>query len=298
MSLTIKQAVDIGTKTLQTGGCATPSLDARVLMLYLLKEDQNYYVIHSGERMGDKALDEYFTLVDQRAAGKPVQYITGRQEFWKLKFMVNENVLIPRPDTETVIETAIELIIEASKNGNVKILDIGCGSGTLGVSLAHQFGKSSVTAIDISEEALTVAKKNAESNNVANRMKFLLGDMFEPLIPTGLSKIGRGPKFDVIVSNPPYIKTDVIPTLQREIIDHEPVLALDGGSDGLTYYRIIAETAHNYMKKNGCIILEIGYDQAEEVCDILIRTWKYRDIQVTKDLAGLDRVVSARLANI
>lgn len=295
MALTIRQAVEIGTRTLETGGCATPQLDAKVLMLHVLHEDDNFMIIHCGEKIGDKTLDEFFALIDERAAGKPVQYITGKQEFWKLKFSVNPHVLIPRPDTETLLERAVDMIKEISPKGNVDLLDIGCGSGAISVSLAHEFPKASVTATDISEEALAIAKKNAEANKVGKQLKFVCGDMFEPFVPKGLSKLGGGAKFDLIVSNPPYIRSDIIPTLQREVAEHEPLGALDGGPDGLDFYRIIALNAHLYMKKNSALILEIGYDQSEAVCDILEKTWKYKDIQVTQDLAGHDRVVSCRI---
>ena len=212
----------------------------------------------------------------------------------KLNFYVDENVLIPQPDTEILVE---EIINKYNKNINecinkeddterkIEILDLCTGSGAIGISLAKYIKNSKVTCTDISMKALQVAKLNAEKNLVHKNMEFILSDLFENL---------QERKFDIIVSNPPYIKTEVINKLEKSV-QNEPHLALDGGKDGLDFYKIISEESYKFLKLNGEIYLEIGYDQKEEVIKLLENTNKYEDIVCIKDLAGNDRVVISKM---
>jgi release factor glutamine methyltransferase len=208
-----------------------------------------------------------------------------------ISFKVNENVLIPRPDTEILVEETIELANEMQKGlASLEILDLCCGSGAIAVSLAYYLNKAKLTASDISGPALMIAKDNARDYKLTNKIKFVLGDLFEPFKSKGFGKT----QFDIIVSNPPYIKSLEIQTLQREILENEPLLALDGGESGLDFYAKIIEKAPEFLKKNGCLILEIGYDQKDAVFALLEATGKFKEYKVEKDLAGHDRVVVAK----
>ena len=211
----------------------------------------------------------------------------------KLEFYIDENVLIPQPDTEIVVEQ----IINDYKNKEVKILDLCTGSGAIAISLAKYIEKSKVTATDISNKALQIAKLNAEKNLCHTKMRFILSDMFENLendenFNKDINNIDNK-LFDVIVSNPPYIKTDVIKNLDVAV-QNEPILALDGGVDGLKFYKIIAENAYKFLNENGRLYLEIDYDQKEDVISLLEKNNNYDEIRCIKDLAGNDRVITAK----
>jgi release factor glutamine methyltransferase len=294
MGLALKEVINIGSKRLELAGCGTPKLDAEVLLSYYLKVERSFLFAHISESLDDMRAEAYFEIIDLRATGLPVQYITGRQEFMGISFMVNQDVLIPRPDTETLVQEVIQIVKETyKKQGTVEILDLCCGSGAICVSLAYYISKAKLAASDISQKALVVARKNAEDYNLTGRIRFLQGDLFAP-IKTGAFNKGR---FDIIVSNPPYIKSDIIPTLQREIFDHEPLIALDGGEEGLDFYRRIVTEAPNYLKKKGLLVLEIGYDQGEALCNLFTQDERYEDVEILQDLAGHDRVVKARLVD-
>lgn len=226
--------------------------------------------------------NEILEKINLREKGIPLQYIIGNQEFMGLPFKVNKNVLIPRQDTEILIEKVIEL---SSKKDDLKILEIGVGSGAISVSLAKFLKGSSILAVDISSYALEVAKKNAEINKVINQIEFLKSNLFE--------NIEIGEKFDIVVSNPPYIPTKDIDDLQVEVKRHEPMLALDGGEDGLDFYKEITNNVNDYLKKDGLLVYEIGFDQGKDLKKIM--SDKFYEIKIWKDLQGLDRVVSGYL---
>ncbi|MBO5348643.1 MAG: peptide chain release factor N(5)-glutamine methyltransferase [Clostridia bacterium] len=212
-------------------------------------------------------------------SGTPLQYITNKQEFMKLNFYVDENVLIPQPDTEILVEEIINLY----KNKKCKILDLCTGSGAIAIALAKYVEDAQIVASDISMKALQIAKLNAEKNLLHKKIKFIESDMFEKIDDTD---------FDIIVSNPPYIKTDVINTLDASV-KKEPNIALDGGQDGLKFYKIIINKAHQYLSNNGKLFLEIGYDQKEDVIKLLNKTGYYNEIYSKKDLGQNDRIVVA-----
>lgn len=288
MGLIIKEILHIGETALAQAGCMNPRIDAELLLRHLLSIDRTQLFIRYPSILGDKACEEYFKLIDIRAGGKPLQYMTGQQEFMGITFMVNEAVLIPRQDTETLVEEVIGYT--KSRKGGCQILDLCCGSGAIGISLCKHLKNAKVTMSDISEKALEVARYNAKETGVSDRMKLVKSDLF------GSFKKGFGSKkYDIIVSNPPYIESHVIPTLQREVAEHEPMLALDGGEDGLDFYRHIVAEAPAYLKKNGMLFLEIGHDQGRALLDIIGAAGGYGDVEVIKDLAGLDRVVKCQI---
>jgi len=252
---------------------------SKMLLKHLLKVTDSYILIHSDEEISEDIKKEFKRDIEVLNSGAPIQYITNKQEFMGLDFHVDSNVLIPQPDTEILVEEVIKLCKE-----NVNVLDLCTGSGAIGVSIAKNVENAKVTMSDISNKALEIAKRNSENNQVIDNCKFVLSDMFENIQE----------KFDVIVSNPPYIKEEVIKTLDKEV-QNEPHLALDGGKDGLYFYKIIAENAYKYLKKDGILALEIGYDQKEEIMNLLELEGKYTHIYCKKDLAENDRVIVCKL---
>lgn len=255
---------------------------SKILLKYLLKVDDNYLVVHQDEDVEQNIEEEFYKKINLLEKGKPVQYITNHQEFMKMKFYVDENVLIPQPDTEILVEEILDICKKQSSQNKrfYRMLDLCTGSGAIGISLAKYVENSKITMSDISLKALEIAKKNATQNHVENKCVFIKSDMFENI----------DGKFDIIVSNPPYIKTEVIKTLDKQV-QNEPTIALDGGKDGLKYYRIIAEQAYQYLNKNGILALEIGYDQKEAVIRLLEEKGEYTDIYSKKDLAGNNRII-------
>ncbi len=295
MSLILKELIQIGTTALEKAGCMDPKIDAELIVMYLMNLDKQQMFIKYGMVLDERTCEAYFKLIDIRAAGTPVQYITGEQEFMGIPFKVDENVLIPRQDTETLVEEVIcdlKTLRSGKKGprGDWQILDLCCGSGAIGVSLCKLLRDVKITTSDVSSKAVAVARANAANTGVAKLMKFVEGDLFNPL-----RKGFGGAKFHVIVSNPPYIRRGIIPSLQREIVEHEPLTALDGGEDGLDFYRRIVEEAPDYLKRDGLLYMEIGYDQGNAVCDLVSASEQFDDIITVKDLAGQDRVVKCRL---
>ena len=289
MGLAVREILKIGENRLTDAGCSNPKIDAELLYCHMMSLDRDKLFMHWGETISDHLCSCYFELLDVRASGKPLQYITGFQEFMGIRMAVDENVLIPRQETELLVERALSVIAESRKKTK-RTLDLCTGSGAVAVSIAAQARDAEVTASDVSAEALAVAEKNAAAANV--KVSFRRGDLFEPFA----KRFGRTAKFDVITANPPYIKTDMIRSLQREVRDFEPMLALDGGEDGLFFYRKIVSQAPSYLAKNGVMLLEIGFDQAEAVGLLACEAGAYRDIEIVRDLAALDRIVILRKA--
>lgn len=252
----------------------------KLLIESILKIKREQIIILSDEIISSEKVTEFKAGIDKVKSGIPVQYLVGNQEFMKLNFYVDQNVLIPQPDTEILVQE----VIKDYKDKECKILDLCTGSGAIGISLAKYIEKSNVVATDISMKALQVAKLNAEKNMVHKKMIFIESDMFENILDSD---------FDIIVSNPPYIKTDVIGTLSKQV-QNEPIIALDGGQDGLSFYRKIVDNAYKHMKKGGKIYLEIGYDQKEEVMKLLYKNKNYKDTYVLKDLEMNNRVIVSK----
>lgn len=277
----IKQLLQIAVNNLKDNKIEEPILKARLLLAYILDVNKEYIVIHDDDEVEVSKQKEYENGIQKLINYIPLQHITHRQEFMKLNFYVNENVLIPRPDTEILVEEVINFCNKNVKKA-YKILDLCAGSGAIGIAIATYVSNSQVTCVDISKEALEIAKKNAKLNNSSN-IEFIKSDMFENVVG----------KYDIIVSNPPYIKKQVISTLNKEV-QKEPIIALDGGKDGLHFYRVIADKSYNYINNSGMLFLEIGYDQKEEVISLL-ENKGYKNVYSKKDLNGNNRIIVAEV---
>lgn len=280
--MTIRETMKKGMIDLKTNGIEEPKLKARILMQFILNKSRQYLLVYDNQPLSLRQEVNYFKAIKKIINGIPLQHITHMQEFMKMNFYVNEDVLIPRSDTEVLVE---EVIAIANKIKAKKILDLCTGSGAVAVSLAKYVKNSEITAVDISKKALSVAKLNAKSNEVENQITFVESDLFEKL---------NKEKYDMIVSNPPYIKKKVIKTLDKEV-QKEPKIALDGGYDGLDFYRKIIHQGYEYLKFKGYLCLEIGYDQKIDVIELIENEGKYRDTYCKKDLYGNDRVVITKI---
>lgn len=251
-----------------------PELEAKILTAFAAGKDMSYIIFHPETEVDEDLIND---LACRRQNGEPLQYIVGTAEFMSLEFAVNENVLIPRADTETLVEYLVDEIGDRS----VSVLDIGTGSGCIGISIAHYCKNAHVSMLDISKKALETAKKNAALNNVD--AEFCNMDIMREY---------PDKKFDIIVSNPPYIRPEVIETLQTEVREHEPRVALDGGADGLIFYRRIADIAKKLLNDGGAAAFEIGYDQGKAVSEIV--NLYFGKHGLIKDLCGNDRVIWAK----
>jgi release factor glutamine methyltransferase len=291
MGLETKEILQIAEARLADAGCAEAKIDAEELLCFLLKFDKTQLFMHWGKELDEKLCEAYFRLLDVRAARKPLHYIIGKRAFMGFDFAVDESVLIPRSDTECLAEAVLaHMEREKRPARGWRALEIGVGSGAISVSLCKNRADLKVKATDISAAALATARKNAAALGVADRMRFAESDVF-----AGLRAGFGGVKYHVVVSNPPYIPSGVLPTLAPEISEYEPAEALDGGADGLDVYRRILEGAHLFLRKGGVLFLEIGFDQAAAVTDLIQETGRYDAPAVLKDLAGNDRIVSAAL---
>ena len=272
-----REAMQEGEKILQEAGIVDAKNDAWLLLAMVCKVDHTYYYMHMEEELMPEQQDEYRVVIRKRAEHVPLQYITGEQEFMGLPFKVNSNVLIPRQDTETLVEEALKVI-----RPGMKVLDMCTGSGCILISILKNVLNVEGVGCDISKQALIVAKENAKLNNVV--ATFERSDLFDQVTEN----------FDVIVSNPPYIRTEEIATLMPEVCQFEPVGALDGKEDGLFFYRKMIAESSKYLNPNGVILFEIGYDQGQDV-SLMLKEAGYQDVQIVKDLAQNDRVVIGRL---
>lgn len=273
-----------GTARLAEAGIEEAALDARLLLEFVCGTDRNTLLAHGDREVSAAECERYRELTRRRAAHVPLQHLTGEQDFMGLTFLVNEDVLVPRQDTEVLVEEVMKHL-----HDGMRILDMCTGSGCILLSLLHYSNDCEGVGVDLSGQALAVARENFErlrAERPEMKARFLEGDLF--------AAFGNGTAqekcFDVIVSNPPYIKTDVIDTLMPEVREHDPVMALDGGADGLIFYRRIAGDAGAYLNGGGMLFFEIGCEQAEEVCQIMEQAG-FREVEVVKDFAGLDRVV-------
>lgn len=284
--MTYKELYEHGVGVLKQADIAEAELDARLLLEYICHTDRNTLLVH-GDSVRSPMEEEFYKItIEKRKQHIPLQHITGEQEFMGLVFRVNEHTLIPRQDTEILVEEAMRYL-----GDGMRILDVCTGSGCILLSLLKYSNECEGIGIDISENALLMAKENAK--RFCLEATFLCGDLFEPLEGFVSDKTRDG-LFDIIISNPPYIPSSVIQELMPEVRDHEPLLALDGMEDGLYFYRKIIEKAPNYMRRGGLLFFEIGWDQADAVSSVL-REKGFGNIEVIKDYAGLDRVVKAEL---
>lgn len=274
--MTYREAVEFGTKCLTDAGVPDAALDAWYLLQMVCKIERSYYYVHGEEDITQDAQKEYEIAVQKRAEHIPLQYIIGEQEFMGLRFKVNSNVLIPRQDTETLVEQVLKIV----KPG-MKVLDLCTGSGCVLISVLKNAPELTGMGSDISKTALLVAKENAKLHEVD--AEWVRSDLFDNITET----------FDVIMANPPYIPTGEILSLMPEVRDFEPENALDGGADGLDFYRKIAGQVRDYLNPGGYVYMEIGYDQGEAVSE-LMRNAGFTEVEVIKDLARNDRVVKGK----
>ena len=274
--MTIKQAITKGMIMLKSNNVESPKLKARLLLQYVLDKPRQYIIVYDNKEIDKQQQWQYFVNIEKLTKGVPLQHITHRQEFMKMDFFVDENVLIPRPDTEILVEEVIKI---AQKYNSPRILDLCTGSGAIAISLKKFVPNADITAVDISEKALEIAQKNAKK--LETKINLLKSDLFDKL---------DSKKFDIIVSNPPYIRKDEIKKLSEEV-QKEPKIALDGGEDGLDFYRIITEQAINYLKTGSFLCFEIGYNQKNDVIKIIEDEQNYKNTYCKKDLYGNDRII-------
>lgn len=272
--MTYRELFEYGKKQLEDAEIEEAALDARLLLEYICHTDRNALLVHGDSVRSDLEEQFYRMVIEKRAQRIPLQHITGQQEFMGLTFKVNEHVLIPRQDTEILVEEAMRYLSDG-----MRILDICTGSGCILLSLLKYSNECEGLGVDISDDALAVARENAQ--NLGLEAEFRHSDLLEKV---------EG-KFDMIVSNPPYIETAVVDTLMPEVREHEPMLALDGREDGLYFYRRIVEQCTSYMTRGARLFFEIGYDQGETVKDMMIHKG-FCEVEIIKDYAGLDRVVA------
>lgn len=282
--MTIREAINKATIKLKMKKIDSPKLKARLLMQFILNQTRQYLMVYDEKKLTQEQEEKYLEAVEQLVNGIPLQHITHRQEFMKMDFYVNKQVLIPRPDTEVLVEEVIQI---AKKINAKKILDLCTGSGAIAVSLAKYIENSQIIAVDISQEALNIAKLNAKKHQVDKQITFIQSDLFDDLPKE---------KYDMIVSNPPYIKKEMIKTLDEEV-QKEPHIALDGGYDGLDFYRKIIHQSYEFLKYKGFLCLEIGYDQKIDVIELIEQEEKYIDTYGKKDLYGNDRVIVTKVGN-
>lgn len=286
MTWTISSILDWTTLYFTKHGIENPHLEAEILLAHaLLMKRIDLYVNHD-KALNDEQLAAFKKLVLRRVKKEPTAYIIGHKPFMSLEFEVSKDVLIPRPDTEKLVEAVIDL---SKKGMNAPaILDIGTGSGAVAVSLAYYIKDADITATDISQKAIEIAGKNAVKHSVENRINFITGNLFE--------NIPKDKSYDIILSNPPYIPTEEIKKLQPEITGFEPVNALDGGKDGLDYFRKIVDSINGFLKPGGYLLFEIGFGQADKVVEIINAKGIFEDIKVEKDHSEIDRIVMAKKA--
>ncbi len=285
----LTEALIKGIAILKSFNITTPVSDAGVILCFVIKRDRSFLYTHGDFTMKESEESEYFEYISMRSSGMPLQYITGYQEFMSLDFKVAPGVLIPRQDTEILVETVMKYAdchtLSEDRGGMpLEILDMCTGSGCIAVSLAHYIKDSCITAVDISRDALEIAERNAFLNGVGHRVRFQWSNLFEGV---------KGKSFDIIVSNPPYIASEELETLQEEVKAHEPLIALDGGMDGLNYYRQIVEESVEALKTGGVLAFEVGHTQARSVASLMEGIFTH--IKVVKDLGGIDRVVAGEL---
>ena len=288
---TIEKLLRDGINIIKKRDYNNPFLDVQLMLSYLLKKDKIYLHMHMNEEVEECVSGKYYEMVERRNVGYPLQYMINSQEFMGLDFFIQEGVLVPRPDTETLVEKIVKVVNQSDmKNKKIKILDIGTGSGAIALSLAHYLKNSDVTAMDISEIAIETARINVNKLNLSN-VSIIKADIF------GQTDIlnEHNEKYDIVVSNPPYIEHDVIEGLQIEVSQFEPKIALDGGSDGLDFYRQIIRVFNKIHAEESLLSVEIGCDQMQTVTEIFESINIFNKIDADKDLSGQYRVVTGFL---
>ena len=278
MSVSIGEALRRASQELDHAGVAEARREAGSLLSHLIGKDRTFIISHADDLLAEDELESFENAIARRATGEPLQYITGTQDFFGRAFHVTPDVLIPRPETELLVEAALEVVTADSV-----ICDVGTGSGCIAITLLCERAGTRAVAVDVSEAALEVARENARKLLVYDRVEFVLSDCFAALR-------GREELFDVIVSNPPYVSANALPGLQREVRDHEPLVALSPGDDGLKVIRRLLHDSPRFLRQNGHLLMEIGFDQGETVQQLVDRNvWTLKEIR--PDLQGIPRIV-------
>ena len=278
--MNINDAIKLGNEKLKKNNIKSANLDSEIIMSEVLKEDRKYLILNSRRKLFKNELDNYQDLIIERSFGKPIAYITGKKEFWKFEFKVAQGVLIPRPDTEIIIDQILKLTANKSK---MKVLDIGVGSGCILLSILKEKKSFYGVGIDVSKKCIEISKINTKRLNLKNRAKFF---------KSNIDNFNYG-KYDLIISNPPYIKKLDLKYLEKEVLNFEPIIALDGGLDGTSAIRRTIEKTSELIKKNGLFILEIAFDQKNRVKKILKDKGFFIN-NILRDFAGKERCIVCR----
>lgn len=290
---TIAEAIAEGANRLRASCISEERRTAGILLCHTLGIDRTQLLTRSSQQVDEPRYQAFLSSIERRAAGEPLQYITGHQEFYGLDFIVTPDVLIPRPETEFLIERIIDLARANQTEAAPAIVDVGTGSGCIAVALAAHIPRARVIAIDISSAALDVARANAQRHNVQNRIEFIEGDLLEPLGKYARGSEGLEEAINFIASNPPYVEEGKPEIIQREVRDWEPALALYGGADGLNCYRRLLADGTRYLKRGGCLVCEIGYTQLDAIRSMIdVTRWDLVD--VIHDLQGIPRTLTIR----
>jgi release factor glutamine methyltransferase len=299
----VRAGLKAGMAQLRAANVPSSTLAAELLLMYVLDRDRAWLYAHPGDLLAAAEAERYCELLGRRAAGEPTQYLTGKQEFWGLDFEVTPAVLIPRPETEHVIEVALERLGEergikinmrtGAPSRTLRIADVGTGSGCIAVALAHELPHAEILATDIFDDALEIARRNAARHGVNERIHFLRGDLLDKLLEPTRSSEGEARRFDMIVSNPPYVARHEAAELPREVREHEPAEALFGGPTGTELYGRLTEQAAELLDARGILVLELGYNCMDAVRAIFSRQRAWANVSITNDLAGIPRVIAA-----
>lgn len=298
----VRGALKQGMARLRAAGVRSHTLAAELLLMHVLGRDRTWLYTNPEAALEDEPRERYFALVARRRAGEPTQYLTGKQEFWGLEFEVTPAVLIPRPETEHVVEVALERLgargiridlPTGAPSPRLRVADVGTGSGCLAVTLAHELPHAEIFATDRSAPALDVARRNAARHAVANRIHFTETNLLAALLLQVQAAGRQSSLFDLVVSNPPYVARQEAEQLPREVREHEPHVALFGGPTGVEVYGPLIAEAGSLLASGGILVLELGYNSAEPVAAIIASSCAWTNIAITKDLGGIDRVLAA-----
>jgi len=287
--MTILELLNWSTRCLRDHQIENPRLNAELLLARSLTLSREGLYTHLQAPSGEEEKETFEQLIQRRISGEPLQYLLGHQEFWSIDFKVNPRVLIPRPETELLVEESLAILSDDFRRGIPYVLEIGTGSGAIAVALAKEARDLFIVATDISGAALLLAKENARSAGVLHHITWVKGNLFSPFRFSG----GKG-AFDLILSNPPYIQHSQIRNLAREVKDHEPLVALDGGEDGLAFYRNVISQAPSYLRKGGWLLLEMGENQGGKVSALMEKQGCFSRPERIKDLSGIERVAKAQ----
>lgn len=304
--LDVRTALKDGMARLRAKDVPSPSLAAELLLMHSIGRDRAWIYAHPESPLTVAEAEIFAALVARRAAGEPTQYLTGKQEFWGIEFEVTPAVLIPRPETEHLIEVALERLGEergikinmrtGDPTSKLRVAEVGTGSGCIAVALARELPHAEIFATDISEDALAVARRNAARHEVSDRIHFIRTDLLSELLGRSRESCGEAQSFDLIVSNPPYVAQNEARDLPREVRDHEPAMALFGGPTGIEIYERLVDQAAQLLAPRGILVLELGYNCADGVRAILSRQRVWVNVSLTNDLAGIPRVIAAERA--